>query len=76
MGWTVVGWVAAFIWAYMDKVEEPKDKGQHFTSKSASRRDEKRTEMDDEELERQITEAMANEDFGTVRYLVGKRKYP
>jgi len=24
MGWTGVGWVAAFIWAYVDKVEEPK----------------------------------------------------
>ncbi len=76
MGWTVVGWVAAFIWSYVDKVEEPKDRGQHLQSKSASRMDAKETEMDEEELERQISEAMANEDFETVRHLVGKRKYP
>ncbi len=76
MGWTVVGWVAAFIWAYVDKVEEPKGRGQHLQSKSASRMDAKEPEMDEEELERQISEAMANEDFETVRHLVGKRKYP
>ncbi len=76
MGWTGIGWVAAFIWAYVDKVEEPKDSGQHLERKSASRMDAKETKMDEEELERQISEAMANEDFGAVRRLVGKRKYP
>ena len=76
MGWTGIGWVAAFIWAYVDKVEEPKDSGQHLERKSDSRMDAKETGIDEEELERQITEAMANEDFGTVRHLVGKRKYP
>ncbi len=76
MGWTGVGWVAAFIWAYLDKVVQPKDSGQHLESKSASRMDAKETGIDEEELERQISEAMANEDFGTVRHLVGKRKYP
>jgi len=76
MGWTGIGWVAAFIWAYMDKVDEPGDSGQHLERKSESRMDAKETGIDEEELERQITEAMANEDFTTVRHLVGKRKYP
>jgi hypothetical protein len=60
----------------MDKAEEPKESGQHLESKSASRMDAKETEMDEEKLERQISEAMAKEDFATVRHLVGKRKYP
>jgi len=76
MGWTVVGWVAASIWAYVDNVEEPKDSGQHLESKSASGIDAKESVMDEEELERQISEAMAKENFVTVRRLVGKRKYP
>lgn len=76
MGWTGVGWVAAFIWAYVDKTEEPKDSGQPLERKSDSRMDAKETGIDEEELERQISEAMANEDFATVRHLVGKRKYP
>ncbi len=76
MGWTGVGWVAACIWAYVDKGEEPKDSGQHLERKSDSRMDAKETGIDEEELERQISEAMANEDFGDVRHLVGKRKYP
>ena len=76
MGWTGVGWVAAFIWAYVDRVEEPKDSGHPLEGKPDSRMDAKETVLDEEELERQISEAMANEDFGTVRHLVGKRKYP
>ena len=76
MGWTVVGWISAFMWAYMDNVKNPKDHGGYLPSKFASGMDGKETEMDDEELERKISAAMANEDFGSVRQLVGKRKYP
>jgi len=76
MGWTVVGWVAASIWAYVDKVEEPKDGGQHLESKSASGIDAKESVMDEEELERHISKAIAKQDFAAVRHLVGKRKYP
>ncbi len=76
MGWTVVGWVAAFIWACVDKVEEPKDSGTDIEGKSASGMDAKESEMDEEELERQISEAIAKGDFTIVRHLTGKRKYP
>jgi len=72
----VVGWVAAFIWACVDKVEEPKDSGTDIEGKSASGMDAKESEMDEEELERQISEAIAKGDFAIVRHLTGKRKYP
>ena len=76
MGWTAVGWVAAFIWACVDKVEATKESGTDIEGKAASGIGAKESEMDEEELERQISEAMAKENFTTVRHLVGKRKYP
>jgi 4-amino-4-deoxy-L-arabinose transferase-like glycosyltransferase len=76
VGWTAVGWLAAFIWACVDKVEDPKESEMNIEGESASGIDAKESTMDEEELERQISEAMANENFATVRHLVGKRKYP
>ena len=76
MGWTGVGWVAAFIWACVDKVEASKESGTDIEGKSASGIDAKESTMDEEELERQISKAIAKGDFATVRHLVGKRKYP
>jgi len=74
MGWTVVGWIAAFIWASVDKVEEPKDSGTDIEGKSASGIDVKVSKVDEEKLEKQISEAIGRGDYATVQQLVGKRR--